>query len=156
MTKATPKNHYDTLRLERHASPQRVRDAYRRMAQRFHPDKHQGSGDAAALMAQINEAYAVLSDPAGRAAYDASLQPRGVPEAARARVAAMAVQDRIGWAGWLLLAIASIAVLTLGYVTLKTVAPAAPAFHAPVAAPMPVADNTPITPVRRKDNAKAQ
>jgi DnaJ-class molecular chaperone len=116
MTKATPKNHYDTLRLERHASPQRVRHAYRRMAQKFHPDKHPGNGNSADLMAQINQAYAVLSDPARRAVYDAQLQPQSAPSAGRARAAAAAMQDRFGWAGWLLLAIASIILLTLGYV----------------------------------------
>lgn len=150
MTNASQKNHYDTLRVDPHASPQRVRHAYRRMAQKYHPDKYQGRGDSAALMARINEAYAVLSDAAQRAAYDASLQQRSATGSRGARAAAMAadIQDRFGWSGWLLLAIASIAVLTLGYVALKTMAPATPVFQPPAAAAAPVVDTTPIAPVQ--------
>lgn len=35
-------SHYDTLRVQRGASAEHVRRAYRRLAQTFHPDKHQG------------------------------------------------------------------------------------------------------------------
>jgi hypothetical protein len=151
MTQAEHRNHYQTLRVDPHATPHRVRHAYRRMAQRFHPDKHPGRGDAAAHMARINEAYAVLSDPARRAAYDASLQQQSARRSRGARAAAMAAgwQDRFGWSGWLLLAIASIAVLTLGYVVLKTLAPATPVFQRPpVASVVPPADNAPLAPVQ--------
>lgn len=143
-------NHYEILRVDRHASAQRVRHAYRRMAQRCHPDKHPGRADSAALMARINEAYAVLSDPARRATYDASLQQQSATASRGARAAAMAagLQDRFGWSGWLLLAIASVAVLTLGYVTLKTLATARPVFHPPAASAAPIVDTTPIAPVQ--------
>lgn len=149
MTTASQTTHYDTLRVDRHASAHRVRHAYRRLAQRFHPDKHPGGGDSAAVMARINEAYAVLSDPARRAAYDASLRLRSgaAPRSARAATMAAGLQDRFGWSGWLLLAIASIAVLTLGYVMLKTLAPAAPVFPPPAASAAPPVDSTPLAPV---------
>lgn len=147
MTK-TARNHYQILRLDRRASPQRVKHAYRRLAQENHPDKHPGRGDAAAVMSRINEAYAVLSDPARRAAYDASLQPQAEPAAARARAAALAMQDRFGWSGWLLLAIACLAVLTVGYVAQKLLAPARPVFVAPATLPVTAVDNTPIAPVQ--------
>ncbi len=50
-----------------------IRAAYRALAQRYHPDKWLGdAGEATRRMAEINAAYAVLSDPAKRAAYDAT------------------------------------------------------------------------------------
>ena len=136
MTKASLHTHYDTLRLDRHASPQRVRMAYRRLAQKFHPDRYQGRGDSASVMAQINLAYAVLSDPGQRAVYDQTLQREDSQAAQltarRAAAAALSIQDRFGWAGWLLLAIASVTVLTLGFVAMRMLAPARPALQVPV------------------------
>ena len=50
-----------------------IRAAYRALAQRYHPDKWQGDqAEATRRMAEINEAYSVLSDTAKRAAYDAN------------------------------------------------------------------------------------
>ncbi len=50
-----------------------IRAAYRALAQRYHPDRWQGdAGEATRRMAQINEAYAVLSDAVKRAAYDST------------------------------------------------------------------------------------
>jgi molecular chaperone DnaJ len=78
-------SHYDTLQVRRDASAAEVRDAYRRLARRHHPDRG-GRDDAA--MASINEAYRVLSDPARRALYDASLRaPRNDVSAASPRPA---------------------------------------------------------------------
>lgn len=51
-----------------------ITKAYRALVSRYHPDKHQGNDLedlAEEKMAEINEAHAVLSDPARRAAYDA-------------------------------------------------------------------------------------
>lgn len=68
---------YDELGVRPAASATEIRDAYRRLARRHHPD--QGGRDAA-TMARINEAHRVLGDPARRAAYDASLRtPITVP-----------------------------------------------------------------------------
>ncbi|MEO7391552.1 MAG: J domain-containing protein [Ramlibacter sp.] len=143
--------HYDTLRVDPRASAQRVRAAYRRMAQKFHPDKHAGRGDAAAIMSQINLAYSVLSDVARRAAYDEQLQREHPQSTARTRrrTGAAAMQDRFGWSGWLVLAIASITVLTLGFVALRMIAPQQPAFRAPMAATAQtqLAESTPLAPV---------
>lgn len=63
-------NHYDTLRVDRYASAQQVRQAYRRLAGEFHPDRYRGPGNAAELMAQINQAYEALCEPGKRIAYD--------------------------------------------------------------------------------------
>lgn len=144
---ATP-THYETLRLDRRASAQRVRMAYRRLAQKYHPDKHPGRSDAAAVMAQINLAYAVLSDAGRRAAYDGQLQRDESQPSSRGR-GAVTLQDRFGWSGWLLLAIASITVLTFGFVALKMLAPSQPPFPAPAAAAPQarLADSTPLAPI---------
>lgn len=62
--------YYDVLRVERDAAPERVRAAYRKLAQRYHPDKMPGNANAARAMAAINAAYEVLSDPHRRAEHD--------------------------------------------------------------------------------------
>lgn len=69
--------HYDTLRVQTSASDAQIRDAYRRLAREYHPDRQASVGSAAASvsMPAINEAYRVLGDPARRAVYDAGLRP---------------------------------------------------------------------------------
>jgi curved DNA-binding protein CbpA len=62
--------HYDNLKVPRTATAQMIRAAYRKRAQRFHPDKNPGNADAARVMALINASYDVLSDPAKRKAHD--------------------------------------------------------------------------------------
>jgi curved DNA-binding protein CbpA len=64
--------HYDNLRVTRNATPGVIKAAYRALSQEFHPDKNPSS-NATRIMKIINEAYAVLSDPAARARYDATL-----------------------------------------------------------------------------------
>jgi hypothetical protein len=62
--------YYDVLRVERDATPERVRAAYRKLAQKYHPDKMPGNANAVRAMAAINAAYEVLSDPHRRAEHD--------------------------------------------------------------------------------------
>jgi len=62
--------YYDVLQVERHASPERVRAAYRKLAQKYHPDKMPGNANASRAMAAINAAYEVLSDTERRAEHD--------------------------------------------------------------------------------------
>ena len=62
--------YYDVLRVNRRAQPDAVRTAYRKLAQQYHPDKMPGNAAAQDRMAELNEAYAVLSDPRQRARYD--------------------------------------------------------------------------------------
>ncbi len=47
-----------------------IKAAYKALAQRYHPDRNPGSSEAAAKMAEINEAYNILSDIVQRKAYD--------------------------------------------------------------------------------------
>lgn len=62
--------YYDVLQVERDATPERVRAAYRKLAQKYHPDKMPGNANAVRAMAAINAAYEVLSDGHRRAEHD--------------------------------------------------------------------------------------
>ncbi|GAA4406702.1 DnaJ C-terminal domain-containing protein [Quisquiliibacterium transsilvanicum] len=62
-------DYYAKLGVARDASKDDIRKAYRRLARKFHPDVSK-EADAAARMAEINEANEVLSDPEKRAVYD--------------------------------------------------------------------------------------
>jgi DnaJ-class molecular chaperone len=71
------KDYYDILGLEKDASQKQIRDEYRRLALLHHPDRNKDKPDAADRMKEINEAYAVLSDPPKRREYDALRQTYG-------------------------------------------------------------------------------
>jgi hypothetical protein len=75
--------YYDVLQVERDASPERVRAAYRKLAHRYHPDKMPGNANAGRAMAAINAAYEVLSDPHRRAEHDLWIRRAERPAAAR-------------------------------------------------------------------------
>lgn len=61
---------YELLEVERTADEKVLKSAYRKLAMKFHPDKNPGCSESEAKFKQINEAYACLSDPQKRAAYD--------------------------------------------------------------------------------------
>jgi DnaJ-class molecular chaperone len=65
------KDYYKVLGVERSASGTVVKDAYRKLAFEYHPDRNKGEPAAVERMKDINEAYAVLSDPGKRQRYDA-------------------------------------------------------------------------------------
>lgn len=62
-------DYYKTLGIDKNASTDEIRKAYRSMAKKYHPDKNK-SHDAEDKFKEINEAYEVLSDPNKKAAYD--------------------------------------------------------------------------------------
>lgn len=64
------KDFYKTLGVERGASDQDIKKAYRKMAQKYHPDKNKGDKEAEAKFKEINEAYETLSDNKKRSFYD--------------------------------------------------------------------------------------
>jgi molecular chaperone DnaJ len=61
---------YELLEVERTADDKTLKSAYRRLAMRWHPDKNPGDAEAEAKFKAISAAYAALSDPQKRAAYD--------------------------------------------------------------------------------------
>jgi len=62
-------DYYETLRITPDATFDEVHKAYRALAMQFHPDRN-SAPDAGSIMAAINEAYMVLSDPSRRREYD--------------------------------------------------------------------------------------
>lgn len=62
--------HYDNLKVTQDAPAEVIKAAYRALASKYHPDKNGGSARAKQIMALINTAYAVLSDPSKKAAHD--------------------------------------------------------------------------------------
>ncbi len=64
-----PRDYYDVLGVPRSASQEEIKAAFRRLARKYHPDVS-NEPDAEERFKEINEAYAVLSDPEKRAAYD--------------------------------------------------------------------------------------
>ena len=60
---------YEVLEIERTASEEDIKKAFRRLAFQYHPDRNKES-DAEARFKEINEAYGVLSDPEKRSRYD--------------------------------------------------------------------------------------
>ena len=66
---ASKRDYYEVLGLNRGASADEIRGAYRRLAKEFHPDINKSSG-AEERFKEINEAYAILSDDEKRASYD--------------------------------------------------------------------------------------
>ncbi|HRP96421.1 MAG TPA: DnaJ C-terminal domain-containing protein [Rhodocyclaceae bacterium] len=63
------RDYYSALGVERGASADEIKRAYRKLARKYHPDVSKEPG-AEQKMQEINEAWAVLSDPEKRAAYD--------------------------------------------------------------------------------------
>ena len=63
------KDYYSTLGVERGATEDEIRRAYRKLARKYHPDVSKES-DAEARMRDVNEAYDVLRDQEKRQAYD--------------------------------------------------------------------------------------
>ena len=71
------KDYYAILGVLPAAEGAVVKAAYRALAQRYHPDRFEGSEEEATeRMMELNEAHAVLSDPASRRAYDQARQNR--------------------------------------------------------------------------------
>lgn len=64
------KDYYSVLGVDRTASDQEIKQAYRRMARKFHPDVNPNNKQAEARFKEINEAYEVLSDKDKRSKYD--------------------------------------------------------------------------------------
>ncbi len=77
MTATNHKDYYELLGVSHDASEQEIREAYRKLAFQYHPDRNKDSPDATERMKAINEAYATLSDRAKRSEYDSLRQRYG-------------------------------------------------------------------------------
>src|ERR1043166_996793 len=64
------RDYYEVLTVERGASGDEVKRAYRKLAVKFHPDKNPNDPHAEEKFKELGEAYDVLIDPDKRAAYD--------------------------------------------------------------------------------------
>lgn len=64
------KDYYQLLGVKKGASAEEIKKAYRKLAVKYHPDKNPGDKQAEERFKEINEAYAVLSDPQKKAQYD--------------------------------------------------------------------------------------
>ena len=64
------KNYYSILDIEKKASQEEIKQAYRKQAMRYHPDKNPGDVRSEERFKEIAEAYEILSDPDKKAKYD--------------------------------------------------------------------------------------
>ena len=64
------RNYYDILMLQRNATSEEIKKAYRKLARQYHPDLNQGDKFAEQKFKDISEAYEILSDRNKRSQYD--------------------------------------------------------------------------------------
>lgn len=64
------KDHYKTLGVKRDSSDDEIKKTYRKLAQKYHPDKNPGNKEAEERFKEIAEAYSILSDIKKRRGYD--------------------------------------------------------------------------------------
>ena len=67
---ADKRDYYEVLGLDKNASEDDIKHAYRNLAKKYHPDMNPGDVEAEKHFKEVNEAYEVLSDPDKRAKYD--------------------------------------------------------------------------------------
>jgi curved DNA-binding protein len=64
------KDYYKTLGVDRKATPEQIKSAFRKQARKFHPDTNKGDAEAERKFKELSEAYDVLGDPKKRTEYD--------------------------------------------------------------------------------------
>jgi hypothetical protein len=120
---AKPPTHYQVLQLQPTATDQELRQAFRGLSKRYHPDTTAlPASEAEVAFRQLRQAYAVLSDPAARRLYDAALLQSTLPTPDQrppsvAVVRPVSVRRALSGGEWfalLLLALALVLSLVLG------------------------------------------
>jgi molecular chaperone DnaJ len=66
----TKRDYYEILGVERSATPEEIKTAYRKLAMKYHPDKNQGDKQAEDKFKEVSEAYEVLRDQNKKNLYD--------------------------------------------------------------------------------------
>src|ERR1700749_1125073 len=67
------KNYYSILGVKKTANADEIKSAYRELAKKYHPDKNPGNKAAEDFFKEVQEAYAILSNPEKRKKYDLKL-----------------------------------------------------------------------------------
>ena len=67
---ADKRDYYEVLGVDKSADEASIKKAYRSLAKKYHPDMNQGDAEAEKKFKEVNEAYAILSDPQKKQQYD--------------------------------------------------------------------------------------
>jgi molecular chaperone DnaJ len=70
-------NHYTILGVERDATQEQIKSAYREATMKWHPDRNPGNPEAEESFKSAAEAYAILGDPARRQIYNLGMTDKG-------------------------------------------------------------------------------
>lgn len=73
------RDYYEVLGVARNASPDEIKNAYRKLAMKYHPDRNQGDASAEQHFKEAAEAYEVLSDAQKRARHDGQNRFSNIP-----------------------------------------------------------------------------
>jgi uncharacterized repeat protein (TIGR02543 family) len=71
------KNYYKILGIPKSATPDQIKQAFRSLSKKYHPDLNPGDNKAAEMFKEINEAHQTLSDPGKRTVYDSDFAMAG-------------------------------------------------------------------------------
>src|ERR1700734_111997 len=72
---ASRPDYYKTLGVDKKATPEEIKKAYRKLARKYHPDRNPDDKDAEAKFKEISQAHDVLGDPEKRKQYDSGSGP---------------------------------------------------------------------------------